>query len=56
MSALFREEPASMEARYISRYPFKYVKHSDVGMELGEAGLAADIDRKAVHIDLGEEL
>lgn len=56
MSASFRVEFAFIKARYISQYPFRYVEKSDVGMELGEAGVAAYIDKKAVHIDLGEKL
>jgi hypothetical protein len=54
--ASFREESAFIEARYSKRCPSKYVEKSDVGMELGKAGLAAYIDKKAAHIDLGEKL
>lgn len=38
------------------RVPFGGVKQSGIGRELGEAGLAAYSQEKAVHVNLGQEL
>jgi aldehyde dehydrogenase (NAD+) len=38
------------------RVPFGGVKQSGIGRELGEAGLAAYYQTKAVHVNMGTEL